>query len=420
MALHGRFGDDQPLGDLAVRESARHECEHLALAWRESLEHGCRRFERIGAGGEVLDQPARDRGREQGVAAVDDADRLQKLLARGVFEEESGGAGTQGAEDVLVEVEGREHEHARRRLVSCAREPRGALDAVHLGHGDVHEDHVRPQLACPLDRLGAVARLADDLKVVLRLQEEPEAGPDELLVIDQQQPDAHLSPPIGSRAATRKPPPTRRPVSSCPPRRATRSRMPMMPCPAVASLSSIRLAPSSTTSTSRSESLNARVTVTRVGCVCLSTFVSASCTMRKTESSTPPASGSRSPVTSSCTGSPAARKSATSSSRFASDGCGRSSALSSGLRSSARIRRSSARLCSPLVSTRASVSCAVSGELRRTSRAPRTPTSITLTEWATMSCNSREIDARSSCTAIRASCSRSRSSRRARASSSRV
>ena len=54
-----------------------------------------------------------------------------------------------------------------------------------------------------LDRFCAVARLADHLEVVLRLQEQSEAGPYELLVVDDQQPDAHASSPIGSRAATR-------------------------------------------------------------------------------------------------------------------------------------------------------------------------------------------------------------------------
>jgi hypothetical protein len=72
-----------------------------------------------------------------------------------------------------------------------------------VGHADVHQDDVGPQLAGALDRLLAVSRLADDLEVVLRLQEEPEAGPDELLVVDDQQPDAQVSTPIGRRAATR-------------------------------------------------------------------------------------------------------------------------------------------------------------------------------------------------------------------------
>src|SRR4030095_12211710 len=49
----------------------------------------------VRAGGEVLDQPAGDRGREQRLAAVDDADRLEQALAWCVFEQEAGGAGAQ-------------------------------------------------------------------------------------------------------------------------------------------------------------------------------------------------------------------------------------------------------------------------------------------------------------------------------------
>ena len=124
-------------------------------------------------------------------------------FARGVLEQEAGRSGAQRAEDVLVEVERGQHEHARPRLDAGGGQTRRGLDAVHAGHADVHQDHVRPQVVGALDRLGAVARLADDLEVVLGLQEEPEAGADEFLVVDDQQPDAHASPPTGSHAATR-------------------------------------------------------------------------------------------------------------------------------------------------------------------------------------------------------------------------
>jgi hypothetical protein len=168
VALDSRFGHDELLGDLAVREAAGDENEDLALAGRDLFEHRRRWLERVGAGGEVFDQPPGDRGREQRFAIVDDAYRLEQAFARGVFEEESGRAGAEGAEDVLVEVEGRQHEHAGRRLDPGAGQPCGGLDPVHPGHADVHQDDVRSQLPCALDRLGAVACLADDLEVFLR------------------------------------------------------------------------------------------------------------------------------------------------------------------------------------------------------------------------------------------------------------
>jgi Lysylphosphatidylglycerol synthase TM region len=101
------------------------------------LEQRCRWLERVGTGGEVRDQPARDRGGEQSLTALDNVDRLEEALSVGVLEQEAGGAGAQGAEDVLVEVEGRQHEHARRRLDPGGGQPCCDLDPVHAGHADV-------------------------------------------------------------------------------------------------------------------------------------------------------------------------------------------------------------------------------------------------------------------------------------------
>ena len=134
---------------------------------------------------------------------MDDVDRFKQPLAWGVLEQEPRRSGAEHAEDVLVEVERREHEHSWPRLDVGAGQTCRRLDAVGPGHADVHQHHVGSQLAGALDRLGAVACLTDDHEVVLRLQEEPQAGPHELLVVDEQQPDAHASPPTGSHAATR-------------------------------------------------------------------------------------------------------------------------------------------------------------------------------------------------------------------------
>src|SRR5262249_34866484 len=128
----------------------------------------------------------------------------------------------------------------------------GGLHPVHPRHADIHQDDIGSQFAGAFDRLRAVACLADDLEIGLGVQEQPEADPNELLVVDDQEPDAHASPPTGRRAATRKPPPARGPTSSCPPSRVMRSCNPMMPCPACAVWDGW-VAPSSTTSISRQE-----------------------------------------------------------------------------------------------------------------------------------------------------------------------
>ena len=78
-------------------------------------------------------------------------------------------------------------------------QPPRRLDAVELGHADVHQDDVRLEPPGLGDRLDAVRRLADDLDVLLRLEDHAEARPDERLVVDDQDAEAH-SGATGSRA----------------------------------------------------------------------------------------------------------------------------------------------------------------------------------------------------------------------------
>src|SRR5262245_51740132 len=84
---------------------------------------------RVGrCGSQVLDQLARDRRREQRVAAVDDPDRVERVLAERVVEQEAGGAGAEGAEELFVEVEGREDETRGQRFDRWCRQPCSGLD----------------------------------------------------------------------------------------------------------------------------------------------------------------------------------------------------------------------------------------------------------------------------------------------------
>ena len=117
-----------------------------------------------------------------------------------------------------------------------------------------------------------------------------------------------------------------------------------------------------------------------------------------------------------CTGRPARLTSWTSKSRASRPGWGPSSTPSPSLRIAPSRRRISASAVRPACSTRPSASRSTSrvcGSLWRT--AP-TWSTITLIAWATMSCSSRPIRARSSATAIRAAASRSRSAKIARIS----
>jgi hypothetical protein len=114
--------------------------------------------------------------------------------------------------DVLVEVERRQDQHARRAAVGDL--ARGG-DPVELGHADVHEHDVGREAPGAVDRLAPRGRLADDLDVGLRVQHHAEAGAGERVIVDEQDADAHAA--SGIRARTTKPRPATGRASSSPP-----------------------------------------------------------------------------------------------------------------------------------------------------------------------------------------------------------
>ncbi len=147
------------------------------------------------------------------------ADARGELLGRDVLQQEAARARPQRLVDVLVEVEGREHQDAHGLLAGRGQQPPRGLDPVQLGHPDVHQHDVGPQLARLVDGLEPVAGLADDLEIVLGVEDHAEAGAHERLVVGDQQADAHearlsSAPASGSVART---PPSAGPVSSSPP-----------------------------------------------------------------------------------------------------------------------------------------------------------------------------------------------------------
>ena len=80
------------------------------------------------------------------------------------------------------------------------------------------------------DRFVAVFGLADDAQVVFGAEDHPEAGPDERLVVDEQDAHGHDALAVsGKVACTPNPPPTRGPASTWPPCSAARSRIPIRP-----------------------------------------------------------------------------------------------------------------------------------------------------------------------------------------------
>ena len=86
------------------------------------------------------------------------------------------------------------------------------LEPVHRRHPDVHQHDVGPAATHGLDRLRAVRRLGDDAQVGLGLEDHPEAGAHERLVVGDEDVDAHA----GDRHSERQPREQREPVARPP------------------------------------------------------------------------------------------------------------------------------------------------------------------------------------------------------------
>jgi hypothetical protein len=82
-------------------------------------------------------------------------------------------------------------------------DPARRLDPVHVGHADVHQHDVGALALGQRDGLGAVAGLADDLHVLLGVEDHAEAAAHERLVVGDHHARAHGLASKGRRACTR-------------------------------------------------------------------------------------------------------------------------------------------------------------------------------------------------------------------------
>src|SRR5581483_6533315 len=124
------------------------ELEDLAFTAGEVGEHSVGLW--LGRS-EAVEQALKCAWRKEGVAARDEADRVDELGRPDVLEQEAARAGTDCVVYVVVEVEGRQDQDASG--LAGGDDAACRLDAVEVGHADVEQDHVGLELAHELDGL---------------------------------------------------------------------------------------------------------------------------------------------------------------------------------------------------------------------------------------------------------------------------
>src|SRR5215475_13764272 len=103
------------------------------------------------------------------------------------LDEEPGRAGAQGAEHILVGVEGGQHDHDGR--VGELADPLDRGEAVYAGHAQVHEHQIGLAADDGLDPGRSVVSLVHDLDVTRRAENRAQVRADHRLVVDDDYPD---------------------------------------------------------------------------------------------------------------------------------------------------------------------------------------------------------------------------------------
>ena len=182
------------------------------------------RLRRLGVGG---DQPRAELGVDVAAAAGDLADRRDDLGVRRLLEHVAARAGRERLADVARVVLHREHEHLRVGLL--VQQLSGSASSP-LCSGMTTSSRITSGFSARASKTASrgVAGLADRLDVLLGLEQQPQAGADDGVVVDDQHADAHRS---GTSATSVVPAPGARLDLEPPVESATRSRMPTSPTP---------------------------------------------------------------------------------------------------------------------------------------------------------------------------------------------
>ncbi len=140
---------------------------------------------------EPLEESSRHRRIDQCIAVERGVHGSDELLGARSLEEEPPGSGFQRSVDVAVGVECGDDDHRNRIVDVRSGQLPCRLDAVEIGHSDVEQADVGPELPGQGDGGASVVCLTDDLDVALAVENRHQAGTDDVLVVGNEQSDGH-------------------------------------------------------------------------------------------------------------------------------------------------------------------------------------------------------------------------------------
>jgi hypothetical protein len=111
---------------------------------------------------------------------------MDQVSGLGVLDQEAAGSGADGLIDKLVRLERRQDDDLHAGQVVLGGDAPGGLEPVHVRHPDVHQHDVSPLPPGQRDSLRPVGGLTHDFHVVGAVDQHAETGPDQCLIISQQ------------------------------------------------------------------------------------------------------------------------------------------------------------------------------------------------------------------------------------------
>jgi two-component system, NarL family, sensor histidine kinase DevS len=190
-----------PLGDLTVGQALGDQLEDAALLVRERGDPGVL----LVALAQPLEHLAGHRRVEQRLALGDPPDRVDQVVPADVLEQVARSTRHDGVEECLVVPERGQHQAGDPRVSRT--HLTAHLDPVAVGQAHVEHRDVRVGLRDACERHTGAGRLADDLEVVLGVDEVTEPASYDLVVVDEVDANGHGGSPGRSiRGEARLPP----------------------------------------------------------------------------------------------------------------------------------------------------------------------------------------------------------------------